>query len=267
MTLVDALVRNHVVPVIVDNASSLPVIAPCEIIHLDSNYGIAKAQNVGIEYVLEKNAEVVIFFDQDSSINDDEFIAQLYEPITNNITKISAPVFIDNERGFTYPIVEITKNGGRIKHYPTETTAAFRVNNVISSGTMVEANVLKQVGNMAEPLFIDYVDTEWCLRAYSKGFDVLIVPTARMIHSIGDKTLKIGRYYVPKHSSFRRYYRIRNAFYLLRLSYIPKRMAIREITFSIIHQWILILFSKEERLDYLKSLCRGLKDGVWGRFK
>ncbi|MGB5119023.1 MAG: glycosyltransferase family 2 protein [Providencia rettgeri] len=266
-SLVNSLIDNNVVPVVVDNSSALPVIAPCKIINLDKNYGIARAQNVGIQYVLEQNAEAVIFFDQDSSINDDQFIAQLYEPIVNNRTKISAPVFIDHARGFTYPIVEITKKGGRIKHYPSENTAEFRVNNVISSGTMVDADALKKIGTMTESLFIDYVDTEWCLRAYSKGFDILIVPTARMIHSIGDKTLKLGTFYIPKHSPFRRYYRIRNSFYLLRLSYIPKFMAIREIAFSVIHQIILIMFSRGEQWSYLSSLWRGLKDGVLGRFK
>lgn len=266
-SLVNSLLDNNVVPVVVDNSSSSAVIAPCKIINLDTNYGIARAQNVGIEYVLDQNAEVVIFFDQDSSINDDQFISQLYEPIVNMRTKISAPVFIDHARGFTYPIVEITKNGGRIKHRPSENAVEFKVNNVISSGTMIEANALREIGTMTESLFIDYVDTEWCLRAYSKGFDILIIPTARMFHSIGDKTLKVGRFYIPKHSPFRRYYRIRNAFYLLRLTYIPKRMAVREIIFSFIHQIILILFSNGERLAYLESLWRGFKDGVLGRFK
>lgn len=266
-SLVNSLIDNNVVPVIVDNSSASSVIAPCKIINLDTNYGIARAQNVGIQYVLEQNAEVVIFFDQDSSINDDQFIAQLYEPIANNRTKISAPVFIDHARGFTYPIVEITKNGGRIKHYPSEKTAEFKVNNVISSGTMVGAGALKQIGSMTESLFIDYVDTEWCLRAYSKGFDILIVPTARMVHSIGDKTLKVGTFYVPKHSPFRRYYRIRNSFFLLRQKHIPKLMAIREILFSIIHQGILIAFSHGERSAYVKSLYSGLRDGILGRFK
>ncbi len=265
-SLVNSLIDNNVVPVVVDNSSSSVVIAPCKIINLDTNYGIARAQNVGIEYVLEQNAEVVIFFDQDSSINDDQFISQLYEPIVNMRTKISAPVFIDHARGFTYPIVEIKPHGSRIKHYPSESTPEFRVNNVISSGTMVEANVLREIGNMTESLFIDYVDTEWCLRAYSKGFDILIIPRARMYHSIGDKTIKIGRFYVPKHSPFRRYYRIRNSFYLIRQPHIPKIMAFREILFSIIHQFLLIVFCKGDRTSYLGSLFRGLKDGILGRF-
>jgi len=264
--LIEALIGSGVIPVVVDNASIISTNLKCKTITLDDNYGIAKAQNIGVDYVLSQKPSAVIFFDQDSVITDSNFIDKLYRPILNNNAKITAPIFIDNVKGFTYPIVEITMNGGRVKHYPSITSDVFFVNNVISSGTMVEVGALKDIGKMLEPLFIDYVDTEWCLRADKKGFKVLIVPSARMFHSIGDKTLKIGRFYVPKHSPSRRYYRIRNSFYLLRLKHIPKLMAIREITFSVIHQSILILFSDGERLQYLRNLIKGCKDGVMGHF-
>ena len=266
-SLVNALCNAEVVPVVVDNASLSAFNLPCKVLSLDSNYGIARAQNIGIEYVLMANANAVVFFDQDSSIDDDLFISKLYEPIQSHRTKISAPVFVDHARGFTYPIVEIKKLGCRVKHYPSSDTEEFSVNCVISSGTMVEAGALKEIGAMVDNLFIDYVDTEWCLRAHSMGIDILIIPSARMTHSIGDKTLKLGCFYIPKHSPNRRYYRVRNSFYLLRLPYVPKLMACREILFSILHQLILILFSKAEGKAYLLSLLRGLRDGLTGGFK
>ncbi|NBA24204.1 rhamnosyltransferase [Aeromonas caviae] len=268
-SLISSLMSSGVYPVVVDNASSLLCALPCKVIQLDSNYGIAKAQNIGVDYILsvDTNASAVVFFDQDSSISDDVFISKLYEPILNNRTKISAPVFIDQACGFTYPIVEIKKLGNRVKHYPSPDAAEFNVNCVISSGTMVEVSALKKIGFMIEGLFIDYVDTEWCLRAYSMGFDILIVPSARMKHSIGDKTIKFGSFYIPKHSPTRRYYRIRNAFYLLRMSHVPKIMSCREIIFSIMHQTILISLSKSERRAYLNSLLRGVRDGLMGCVK
>lgn len=266
-SLVSALVTSGVTPVIVDNSSKEDFSAPCQIIKLDSNYGIAKAQNIGIEYTLNQNAETIIFFDQDSSIADELFIKKLHQPILDGQAKITAPVFTDLSRGFIYSIVDIDKKGRRTKHYPAIDDAPFKVSNVISSGTMVDVQALTEIGYMADELFIDYVDTEWCLRAYNKGFEILVIPSARMTHSIGDKTLKLGAFYVPKHSPFRRYYRIRNAFYLLRQKHIPKLMAFREVLFSIIHQGILVIFSSGERLAYMHSLYRGLRDGILGRFK
>ncbi|BDN88964.1 glycosyltransferase family 2 protein [Aeromonas caviae] len=265
--LVNALISSGVTPIIVDNASKEDFSAPCQLIKLDSNYGIAKAQNIGIEYALKQNAKAIIFFDQDSSIKDEFFIKKLYQPILDKKASITAPVFTDLARDFIYSIVDIDKHGKRTKYYPAIDDAPFKVSNVISSGTMVDIQALTEIGDMVDELFIDYVDTEWCLRAYNKGFDILVMPNARMTHSIGDKTIKLGHFYVPKHSPFRRYYRIRNAFFLLRQEHIPKLMAIREILFSIIHQGILIVFSRGERLAYIQSLYRGLRDGVLGRFK
>ncbi|MEH8175714.1 glycosyltransferase family 2 protein [Aeromonas veronii] len=264
--LVNALISSGVTPVIVDNASKEYFSVPCQLIKLDSNYGIAKAQNTGIEYALKNNAEAIIFFDQDSSITDDLFIKKLYQPILDKKVNITAPVFTDLARGFIYSIVDIDKHGRRTKYYPAIDDIPFKVSNVISSGTMVDAQALTEIGYMIDELFIDYVDTEWCLRAYNRGFDILVIPNARMTHSIGDKTLKLGAFYVPKHSPFRRYYRIRNAFYLLRKDYIPKCLAYREISFAIIHQMILIAVAKGERLAYLSSFYRGLRDGILGRF-
>ncbi len=262
----NALISSGVTPIIVDNASKEDFSAPCHLIKLDSNYGIAKAQNRGIKYALRQNAEAIIFFDQDSSIADELFIKKLYQPILDKKASITAPVFTDLARGFIYSIVDIDKHGKRTKYYPAIDDAPFKVSNVISSGTMVDVQALTEIGYMVDELFIDYVDTEWCLRAYNKGFDILVIPNARMTHSIGDKTLKLGAFYVPKHSPFRRYYRIRNAFYLLRQAYIPKRLAYREISFAIIHQMILIAVAKGERLAYISSFYRGLRDGTLGRF-
>lgn len=266
--LVNALVASGVVPVVIDNASieRLNLHTHLNVIRLEENFGIAKAQNVGIDFAISKHARAIIFFDQDSAITDKEFIQRLYSPILKGKSKITAPVFLDLQRGFTYPIVEIKENGFRVKHYPQPGSSEFFVNNVISSGTMVDVAALKEIGCMTEQLFIDYVDTEWCLRASSKGFNILIVPQAVMIHSIGDKMLKIAKYYVPKHSPTRRYYRIRNSFYLYKLSYVPKIMALREISFSVIHQLILMTFSSGERSAYLTSLLRGVRDGFKGKF-
>lgn len=265
--LVNALKKSGCTPIIIDNASKVLFSASCYIIRLEHNLGIAKAQNIGIEYAIKNNAKIVVFFDQDSLITDDQFIKKLYQPILDGKTKITAPVFTDSVRGFVYSIVDIDKNGVRKKYYPSPDAKPFTVSNVISSGTMVDVNALIDIGNMLDELFIDYVDTEWCLRAHHKGFNVLIIPSARMTHSIGDMTIRIGKLFLPKHSPFRRYYRVRNAFYLLRKKHIPKRMAFREIIFSIIHQVILIVYSKGERLAYISSLSNGIRDGVLGIFR
>lgn len=265
--LIQKLMENEVTPIIVDNGSThTPFFSYCKVINLKKNYGIAKAQNEGIKEAISSGATTIVFFDQDSTLTNNNFISSLYEPIVNGRAKITAPIFIDKEKGFTYPIVNFSKYGRRFKYYPKQNSSEFFVNHAISSGTMVDTATLIEIGYMMEPLFIDYVDTEWCLRANKLGYKILIVPKACMVHSIGDKTLKIFSLYVPKHSSFRRYYRVRNSLYLFRLPHVPKIISLREVIFSIIHQFILIYASKGERRGYIESLYRALRDGVKGKF-
>jgi rhamnosyltransferase len=66
---------------------------------------------------------------------------------------------------------------------------------------------------MRENYFIDYVDTEWCIRAEAMGYKNYVSSKAVMKHAIGDNILKFKYFNVPVHSPFRRYYRVRNAFY------------------------------------------------------
>lgn len=265
-SLVSTLLKSGVIPIVVDNNSKNDFEVDCTLLKIPSNKGIAFAQNRGIEAAVNQGASKIVFFDQDSILPGLDFINKLSLPIFNKLSSITAPIFVDEVRGFTYPIVNIESFGGRTKSCPNSSHLPFYVNNVISSGTMVDVEVFHVVGLMKEELFIDYVDTEWCLRSAEKGYQILVVPSAVMYHSIGDSSFSIFGFNIPKHSPSRRYYRIRNSFYLIRQTHIPKLMALREIVFSFIHQLILIAYSKGERLAYSKSLFKGLIHGLKGRF-
>ncbi|EJG1990349.1 TPA: rhamnosyltransferase [Vibrio parahaemolyticus] len=264
--LVNMLHQSGVTPIVVDNRSNDEFELDCTLIKLSLNRGIAFAQNIGIKEARSKGAKSIIFFDQDSILPDLDFINKLSLPISNRDTLISAPIFIDEARGFTYPIVDIDRKGNRTKIYPTTHDSPFVVSNVISSGTLVNIEVFDTVGLMSDELFIDYVDTEWCLRCAKHDYQILVIPSAVMYHSIGDSSFSLLGFNIPKHSPLRRYYRVRNSFFLLRQRHVPKLMAIREVAFSIVHQLLLVSAGKGERRKYLKFLFFGVFDGIKGRF-
>lgn len=230
---------------------------------LGGNKGIAAAQNIGITYGLNTGYQYFIFFDQDSAISD-SFLITLYSHAKNEGYEVCAPVFFDEEKGFEYAITDIKKNGRRIKIRSAGTKESFTSSTVISSGTLVNKDVFEKVGLMDETLFIDYVDTEWCLRCFSKGILVHIIPQARMLHSIGDKSLQISKFTIPVHSAIRRYYRVRNSILLFRYSHVPKRLALREVCFCVIHSIILIMTQKNKPA-YLKTFLKGIFDGLKGK--
>ena len=252
--------------VIVDNSevpSNNVIIDNCNILNLGENKGIATAQNQGIDYCMEQGADIIVFFDQDSTISGG-FIEKLIEPIIMKNENIVAPTFIDAEKGFFYPIVSVSKLGFRTKITPSKSSATFYTNTAISSGTAVKASVFDIVGKMQDELFIDYVDTEWCLRCHHAGINVLILPDNQMVHSIGDKSFKVLGFTVPVHSAYRRYYRVRNSFELLRLKHIPTILGVREVIFSIIHQFLLVITQQGKRKEYIKYGLIGIWHGICG---
>jgi rhamnosyltransferase len=98
------------------------------------------------------------------------------------------------------------------------------------------------------------------LRAKRLGCKVYVSPNIKMFHEIGDNNLKFLNWRIPVHSAHRRYYRIRNSFLLLNFPYFPKLAALREISFNIIHQLVLLIFCKH-RVELFKSLVFGVRDG------
>lgn len=261
---VEVLLSCGVSPVIVNNSSyCLSSIVGSQIIELGDNHGIAFAQNKGIEFLKSHSADVVMFFDQDSVINED-LVNALIEPISHNKARMTAPVFEDERRGFFYKLITVSKIGRVLKFSKNEIFDGFLTNAVISSGHTVHLSVFDTVGAFDNGLFIDYVDTEWCLRASSSGFMTYICTGAKMVHSIGDNVIDFKFIKIPVHSPYRRYYRIRNSFLLFRKSHIPFLLAFREVLFSLVHQFILILLCKD-RLSYFKYLVFAVFDGFRGK--
>lgn len=271
INLIDALKQQNVIPIVVDNGSNnfdFTVIEndqECYLLKLNDNLGIATAQNKGIEKALELGAEYILFFDQDSTIPDN-FVNDLmhdYQFISNQNIKIGAlgPRFIDERYDFYYKTISITKHGLRIKHDVSNIQQPFNSTLLISSGSLVSVDALQKVGLMRDGYFIDYVDSEWCLRAESLGFKNYISAKAIMKHTIGDNVINLKVINVPVHSAFRRYYRVRNAFLMLREPHIPTLLVVREIVFSFIHQ-IILIFTQKSKWDYVKSYFRGLSDGI-----
>lgn len=236
-----------------------------DFIKLSDNLGIAKAQNLGIDQCICNGAEYLVFFDQDSRITPD-FVLGLHQAFSSLSTKDSVaavgPIFFNQKYNFAYPQIKLKKWGGRKKIIPIKNESPIEVSFIISSGTFTTVDVLNRVGLMKDEFFIDYVDTEWCLRAISFGYKFFVIPKVQMIHTIGDDKIKFLLWNLPVHSPWRRYFRMRNMFYLFTFKYVPVSLKFREFIINNLHQCILIICKKDKKkyLSYwLKSFIDGIK--------
>ena len=271
--LITSLKQQNVSPLIVDNGtlneeevSYLSAIA--HVITLKDNEGIAKAQNIGISFAKKNNADAVIFFDQDSQISSNfvESLVTDYLSVKAHDKSIGiiGPTFIDSRYKFYYKQISLNRIGIRKKITPEQFNEPFKATLIISSGSFIPISVLDSVGYMDESFFIDYVDTEWCLRAIAKGYSVYVSTSAVMEHAIGDKMINFMGLHIPVHSPIRRYYRIRNAILFSSYAHIPLMLKIRDNFMNLIHQTI-ITISQKDKLNNFKTAIRAIKDGFQGK--
>jgi rhamnosyltransferase len=252
------LVDNSEVPYL--DGDKLP--EGCALITLGYNSGIAHAQNVGVAAALSGGATVLAFFDQDSKI-EVGFLKRLVAAISAGIPEIVSPLCVDDATGAPLPSLRLSKLGTSIPIHQADSSAPYPVDVIISSGTVATREVFERAGNFDEGLFIDFVDTEWCLRCRSKQIPIYLVPDAVMRHSVGTASFRFGPWTILVHSPVRCYYQIRNSFLLLRKRHVPPIFAIKQIG-SVILNRIVLLFRVEDRPAYIKAYLSAVRDGLKG---
>jgi rhamnosyltransferase len=142
--------------------------------------------------------------------------------------------------------------------------AIIPTENLISSGSLIRIDTLKSIGLMREDLFIEYVDTEWALRALSAGYHSYCVPDARMIHSFGDSSVKLFGKNFYLYSNDRYYYKLRNEVYLSRLRTMGWQWRAYALS-RIPYHFILYSALSKSRLRASCLLLKAIWDGITGR--
>lgn len=267
----DSLVPQVDSVVVVDNHSiadlstwmKLSVNPARAVIQLESNQGVARAQNIGIAWARKQKATHVLLMDQDSIPASDMVMELLLAVQSIADVAVVGPRYLDSRQGNPTPFVRI--RGLRFHRLPWDAShPILPVDCLITSGSLIPMIVLDQVGLMREDLFIDYVDTEWCLRARREGLQSYGVCTAAMTHSLGETPhLFFGRT-IPVHAPLRHYYQMRNAILLYREPWVP-------LNWKLAIGWHLLLkfgfysLVTAPRLQHLRMMALGVWHGVRGR--
>ncbi len=202
--------------IIVDNGSknseqllAIGLQSNIRLILLSENRGIAYAQNKGIHSALAAGFSTILFSDQDS-IYPKNYVQDMMTVLYNRkgIAAV-APTYIDlhkKEKGIITPDDKVNLD--------IKTKNLVTVKQAMSSGTLVPICVLQQVGYMNEDLFIDWVDFEWCWRARSRGYLIIVNTDVEISHKIGSGAIRFFGKKINCQSPTRHYYITRNALYL-----------------------------------------------------
>jgi rhamnosyltransferase len=256
--------------IVVDNGSRAT--PPCidaddaTLIRLPGNLGVGAAQNAGIRAAQALGKRFVLLLDQDSVPAPDmtRHLLDAHDraeraglPVGAVGARVQGPDGRDD--GF------VRFRAGRYQVVPVQAEDEWiDCDMLIASGTLIPMAALELVGDMAEHLFIDKVDTEWCLRARAGGLRLVGAPRALLHHRLGDSAVRIwfGRWRELRlHKPFRYYYMVRNGL-LLRQS--PHRTPawcradLRQLLSLVLYFGLL----KPRGFEPLRMMLRGFVDGM-----
>ena len=265
--LCEELLLDDMQVILVDNTEApgiaeVPRASGCELLTMGRNTGIAHAQNRGIAAASTARADVILFFDQDSTIAPG-FAKTLVSELNLGQPDIVSPRYFDDITDAELPSIRVNRYGLRTVVHRGHCTEPYAVDVVISSGTAATRQVFELAGVFDEGLFIDFVDTEWCLRCRSRHIPIRVVPAAVMRHRIGTKSIDLGLVTILVHSPVRCYYQLRNCFHLFRKHHIPTLFALRETVSVFLGRALLLLFVRN-RIAYTKAYVCAVRDGLKG---
>jgi rhamnosyltransferase len=248
------IVDNGSHPKTVERLVALELPSTLEVISNRDNLGIAAALNRGIRQALSEHFDWICTLDQDSSLSAgyvSTMLAEHRRSASPAQVALITPVYVDRASGVTVRLMR---------------TAAGEILTTMTSGTMVAPGAIQRLGFFDETLFIDAVDTEFCLRARRQTMTILQSP-AVLYHSLGRTTYYsfLGlRFGTTNHSADRRYYITRNRMRLFARYAGDWSWAWREGRIMIFDTTKIALLEKD-RWNKFRAMLAGMADALSGK--
>ncbi len=248
--------------IIIDNGSTDAELAPLErlagrgvieLLRNNENRGLATALNQGLTWGELRGLEWVATFDQDTHAGPD-LVAEAGAVFD---LRQETDIAVIGAAWVTRP-----------EYQPQcSNPAGIALPCVITSGTLHAVAVWRALGGFRDDFFIDYVDTEYCLRARARGFAVIRTCRVTMTHAIGFPTRRslYFRSVTPNnHSAIRRYYITRNRLAVWRSYWRTETGYIAFDVKAAVKEFIKLVLLEDDRVSKIRSIIRGTWDFMRG---
>jgi rhamnosyltransferase len=225
------------------------------------NLGVARALNIGVQRAVSLGYSLALMLDQDTCVEAD-MVQTLLDIYGSFADRERLAVIGSNYRDVNKPAPDTND--------PVPADAAWiEAESVITSGSLLPLAAHADIGPFREEFFIDFVDTDYCLRAKAKGYFVIKSRKPLMSHAIG--ALRESRFlwfrrWTYNHAPDRRYYIARNNTVLLREYGKSGRM--RWMLKSLNRCFRLckrVVLYEKSRARKIAAIVEGWRDGVTGK--
>lgn len=221
------------------------------------NLGIAEALNIGARESIKLKAEWLLTMDQDSAFTD-----KALKKIIDYAKKSKK----DSKIGIISPFHKTVQNKDVVKTGIEEPLV------VMTSGNLVNIEAYKEVEGFKSWMFIDAVDFEFGLNLRKHGYNIIQLNDAVLNHNLGNTVKRkfLGKVmYVSNHSAFRRYFIVRNRYYLYDMYHKDFPLFCKAEKGMTKHELLRIVLFEKNKFKKIKEMRRGYKDykkGIKGGF-
>lgn len=235
-----------------------------EIILNKENLGVATALNIGVRKALENGYEWILTMDQDSKASPD-MVKKMFN-VYNSINREERKDILSIFPNFVDERIQSIEENSNMNSYEY-------VDADITSGNLLRKEVFEKVGFFDDSLFIDLVDTDFCMRLNEKGIKMIKIRDAVLYHSLGEsKTIKgiLGSFNTSNHSALRRYYMTRNRFYIWERYKGLNSFTLNRDKKLFKKEFVKIILGEKDKVNKIKMVLRGYKDykkGIKGKLK
>lgn len=247
---------------ICDNSPSknecLSSLERCEYIFNDANLGLSRGFNKILKQKEFQENDYLVFFDQDSSI-DNGFIQKLideYEKIELQGIKIGGigPNFYNSFSSKDETLIDSKIN------------ANVKVDSIMTSSFLCKFSTLKEIAFWNENVFLDLSDWDLCWRLKAAGYSCYIASQILLQHTLGKGEKKFFFFKVKEGRPFRVYYQTRDCLRLITEKYVPLKYKVRFLLMLTVRPIVHFVFlgNRKERIKYFIKGIHDYHKGIYG---
>ena len=235
-----------------------------EVIFNEENLGIATALNIGVRLALRQGYKWVLTMDQDSKVSKN-MVDKMLE-VYNSINEKERGDILSIFPNFVDERVQSIEENSEMDSYEY-------VDADITSGNLLRSEVFDKVGFFDDSLFIDLVDTDFCMRLNEKNIKMIKVRDAILYHSLGEsQSVKsiFGKFNTSNHSALRRYYMTRNRFYTWEKYKNLNSFTLNRDKSLFKKEFVKIILGEKDKINKIKMVFKGYTDykkGIRGKLK
>ncbi len=193
------------------------------ILPINENKGYAGNNNVGLQYVQQFEPDWIYIVNEDT-IFDQDALRQMMAAVADypevgiigplvyhfdEPTIIQSAGGIFSKSGDSIHISQNEEDRGQLK-------TPYSVDWISGCAIAIRKEALKQAGMIDERFFYYWEETEWCYRVKSYGWEILLIPSAKIWHK------GVQRNYSP--SANITYYATRNRLLFYKIHHFPMRI-------------------------------------------